>query len=304
MGWILKGTPKTFKVTAKLANEFATMDSAHTDRPLSERRLGVYRSVLKAAGFRPVTWAKAWCKETEQFYRVNGKHTSTLFASVDLRESPQDVFVVVEEYECDTLEDVARLYATFDSQTQVRNQTDINRSFAATIPELKEFDTRIINLLVGGLVYADFPTATGGSTDVSGFPKTPAERAEYLFDNVEFCVWAKDILLERGKCPHLHRVPVVGAMVGCWRKAKKDAETFWTAVREETGEKPDLPDRKLAKFLSTMASNNGTHAGVPRRFRITAKEFFCKSIKAWNAWRKKESTDLKYFADAKLPSIV
>lgn len=304
MGWALKGTPKTLRVTKKLAGEFASMDAPPHDRDLSERRLGVYRKVLADGGFRPVTWAKVFCKETGQFYRVNGKHTSTLFAASDLGVT-QDVFAVVEEYECDTLEDVAKLYGTFDSATMTRNQSDINRAFAASIPELKDFDTRVLNLIVGALVYAEFPTTSGGSAD--GFvkaPKTAAERAEYLFDNVEVCCWVKDILPNRNTQHQLHRVPVVAAMILTYRKAKKDAEVFWTAVRDETGEKPDLPDRKLAKFLNTMTSDSGAHhSNIPKRFRITPREFFVKSIKAWNAWRKKEPTDLKYFADAKLPVV-
>jgi hypothetical protein len=302
MGWALQGSPKTLRVTTRLAKEFAEMDAAHTDRPLSERRLRVYRKILEDGGFRPVAWAKAFCKETGQFYRVNGKHTSTLFSSVDSSKLA-DVYAVVESYECDTLEDVARLYATFDSQTQTRNATDINRSFAATIPELKDFDTRTLNLMVGALVYAEFPTLNGGPKEYAGSPKTAAERAERLFDAVEECVWFRSIVPSDAKVPFLWRVPVAAAMILTYRKSKKDATTFWTAVRDETGATPELPDRKLAKFLSSMSSNVGTHSHVPKRFRVLPREFFVKCIKSWNAWRKKEPTDLKYYADAKIPSL-
>jgi len=44
----------------------------------------------------------------------------------------------------------------------------------------------------------------------------------------------------------------------------------------------------------------------PRRIkkvRILPREFYVRSIKAWNAWRKKETTDLKYFPDAKIPAV-
>jgi hypothetical protein len=109
----LKGKPVTQRVTKKLAAEFAEMDPAPRDRPLSERRLSVYRSLWSRGLFRPCTWARAYCAETGGLYRVNGKHTSTLLAG--LSEIPE-FYVTVEDYQCDTLEDVAHLYGTFDSR--------------------------------------------------------------------------------------------------------------------------------------------------------------------------------------------
>lgn len=297
MGWELKGKPATVKVTTKLAKEFAEMEAAHVDRPLSERRLQVYRKVRADGGFRPVTWAKAWCKDTSQFYRVNGKHTSTLFSD---GENPDGLFVTIEEYVCDTLEDVAKLYATFDSQSQTRNATDVNRSFAAVIPELAQIPFTTINLLVGGLNYEPASHA-GGS-----YRAQPAERAEALFDNVDVCVWLLGILgTDRKANPHIWRVPVVAAMVSTYRKAQKAALEFWTAVRDETGVKPDLPDRRLAKFLSITVSDQGAHStAASKRFRITSREYFVKCIHAWNAWRKNESTQLNYHVNAKVPALV
>ncbi len=291
MGWELKGKPSTLRVTARLAKEYAEMEAAHVDRPLSERRLQVYRKVRAQGGFRPVTWAKAWCEETKQFYRVNGKHTSTLFSDGD---NPENLFVTIEEYNCDTLEDVAKLYATFDSQAQTRTTGDINRSFAAVIPELAEYDSRVLNLCVSALNFS--------TTDAEHVRGTPAERAEALFDNVEICTWVKELIGDRNKHSHLHRVPVVAAMIACYRKSKSAATQFWTAVRDETGTRPDLPDRRLAKFLSTTKADGG--AGAPRvasRFRITAREYCVRSVRYWNAWRKGETVDTKYGPTHKVP---
>lgn len=293
MGWELKSKPQTLRITKRLAQEFAEMDAAHVDRPLSERRLSVYRKVRQDGGFRPVTWAKAWCEETGQYYRVNGKHTSTLFSDGD---NPENLFVTIEDYKCDTLEDVAKLYATFDSQSQTRTTADINRSFAAVIPELKDYDTRFLNLVVSGLNMSP--------TDPENWKGTAAERAESMFDNVEIITWVKSLVIDRGKHPALWRVPVVGAMIGCYRKAKAPATTFWTAVRDETGEKPNLPDRKLAKFLTTTVSKVGAHNTGPQRYRITGREYFTHCVKCWNAWRKGEVVDmLKYSPQYKIPAF-
>jgi hypothetical protein len=294
MGWELKERPSTQKVTGKLAAEFAEMEAAHVDRALSERRLQVYRKVREEGGFRPVTWARAFCKETGETYRVNGKHTSTLFADGKMLDG---IYVTIEDYVCDTLEDVAKLYATFDSATQSRTTTDINRSFAAVIPELAHIDGRSLSLIVSALSFS--PTGDG---QVRG---TPAERAEALFDNVELSLWLHQYVVRSGSARFnpLARVPVVAAMIGSYHRSKSAAKEFWDAVRDETGARPDLPDRKLAKFLATTVSHTA-NSDKSSRFRIKAREYFIRCLKAWNAWRKGEPTDLKYFADAKIPAFV
>lgn len=293
MGWVLTGRPTTAKASAKLAKEFVDMAAVHVDRPLSERRLGVYRKVRQEGGFRPVTWAKAWCEETREVYRVNGKHTATLFSDGQLLDN---IYITVEEYKCDTLEDVAKLYGTFDSQTQTRNATEINLSFASVVPGMQGFDSKFINLAVGTLNY--IPTRVAGVNN----DKTAAERAEVLFDNVSEVLWLRSILSNQKLSKHMFRVPVAAAMLGSYRKSQSAATTFWTAVRDETGITPQLPDRKLAKFLITSVSDQGAHKGSGR-YRAQPREYYVKSVLAWNAWRKNVTTELKYFTNAKIPAF-
>lgn len=300
MAWKLKGTPKTVKITPKLALEWAEMDGAHIDRPLSERRLMVHRNTLKRGGFRPVAWAKAYCKELDDWYRVNGKHTSTLFSSEDLSKA-QDLYAIIEEYECDTVEDMAKLYSTFDSQTASRKSSDINHSFAQSIPELREVDGKVLNLVVGAMDYSKHPGASSG-----GDYSTAMDRAEALFDNIGFVLWVNKILNDVNwvQSVHIRRMPVVAAMYNTYQKSMKASNDFWLAVRDMTGTTPDLPDRKLALFLAQMKIAQGKSKGIPERFRLTPREFYYKCISAWNAWRKGAKTELKYFANAKMPAIV
>jgi hypothetical protein len=295
----LKGKPITQRVTKKLATEFTEMDPAPRDRPLSERRLSVYRSLWSKGLFRPCTWARAHCTETGGLYRVNGKHTSTLLAG--LPEIPE-FYVTVEDYQCDTLEDVAQLYGTFDSRLQSRTASDINLCFAGTIPELAGLSRNTINLVVGGVNYH----LDGAGTAQA---KQLAERAEVLVECPEFAVWLAGLfsppLGENGSggrhsCKHLQRSSVVAAMFACWDKAKGPATLFWEAVRDETGSTPVAPDRKLAHYLLTTFVNLGSGAGRPRK--ADGREIYAKCLHAWNAWRKGEKTDLRYYAEAPVPA--
>lgn len=296
MTWRLIDRPKTQKVTKALAKTYAEMEPAPHDRPLSERRLAVYEKLLTAGEFRPVTWASAICKETGGVYRVNGKHTSVLLSGLD---KVPEFYVTVEEYECDDLSDVAQLYATFDSKMQSRTSRDINMSFAATVPVLKDLPAYCINLAVGGMSYWQWKE---GQVNAQ-----LAERAEQLLEHPEFVVWLAGVFSsgETGGKPtrshsrHLQRVAVVAAMFATWQKAQKQSTQFWEAVRDETGASPTVPDRKLARYLLTVGINTGQ--GSQRARQAKPREFYVKCLHGWNAWRKGETTNLNYYPDAKLP---
>jgi hypothetical protein len=299
MGWKLTEKPKTLKVTKVLAKRFAEMDSCPHDRPFSERRLLVYTRLLKEGQFRPVTWASAFCKETNGLYRVNGKHTSIMLSG--LAEMPE-FYVTVEEYDCDTLEDVARLYSTFDSGMQSRTARDIYMSFAGTIKELNGLPARTISLAVSGMSYH-----LNGAV-VEGVQ--PAVKAERLLEYPDFALWLNNIFGHMGRprsaesrqtSKYIFRSAVVAAMFGTWLKAKGAAEEFWIKVRDETDPRPDMPTRKLAKWLSLTAVDTGS--GTVHVKRASEREFYVRSLHAWNAWRKSEPTDLRYHADKDPPSI-
>jgi hypothetical protein len=297
----LKGKPVTQRVTKKLATEFAEMDPAPRDRPLSERRLSVYRSLWSKGLFRPCTWARAHCAETGGLYRVNGKHTSTLLAG--LPEIPE-FYVTVEDYQCDTLEDVAQLYGTFDSRLQSRTASDINLCFAGTIPELAGLSRTTINLVVGGINYHQDGAGAAQARQL-------AERAEVLVEYPEFALWLSGLfsppsgengISGRRSCKHLQRSAVVAAMFACWQKAQGPATVFWTAVRDETGSTPAAPDRKLARYLLTTGVNNG--AGANKTRVADGREIYVKSLHSWNAWRRGENTDLRYYAEKPIPKVL
>ncbi len=301
MSWTLLSRPRTQLVTQELAQQFVDMTPAPHDRPLSERRLQVYRRMLALGQFRPVTWASALCEETNDIYRVNGKHTSLLL--VGLKPMPE-FFVTIEEYQCDTLEDVAKLYATFDAGIQGRTAADIYLSFAATVPELKGLNSKIVKTAITGIAFKEM------GMDV--YTKSqPVERAEMLLEHTDFVLWlsqllqagrstTEDQLPSRQKCQHLLRQPVVAAIFATWEKTVPAALEFWRAVRDDSGAHPTMPDRKLSRYLLTTSMQGGHD----RRGKSAGpREIYVKCLHAWNAWRKNEPTALHYFADREIPTV-
>lgn len=298
MGYELVGTPKTEKVTQSLAAKFRDMDPVPHDRPLNPKRVEAYRKMLSVGLFRPVHWATVHCNETQATYRVNGKHTSNLFAEYE--DLPQLVYATIEHYHCDDLDDVARLYATFDSRTQVRTTNDINRAFAAIDPDLSELPTKIINLCVTAIAYCKHGDQ---------YAQIPAaERAECLLDehNKAFVAWVHVVLGNSGNRESsrlLWRSSVVAAMHASYQKSRRDANEFWLAVRDGTGATPRTPDRVLNRFLlgkAVVGSKTARHSSG----LVSPREMFVKCLHAWNAWRRDATTDLKYHAQAKIPAAV
>lgn len=299
MGYELVGSPKTEKVTQSLAVKFRDMDPVPHDRPLNPKRVDAYRKMLAVGLFRPVQWATVHCNETQATYRVNGKHTSNLFAEYE--ELPQTVHATIEHYHCDDLDDVARLYATFDSRTQVRTTNDINRAFAAVDADLSELPSKIISLSVTAISYYRWGDMYS--------QKPAAERAECLLDqeNKLFIGWAHSVLRssDTDATRLLWRSPVVAAMFASYQKSRRDANEFWLAVRDGTGETPKTPDRVLHRFLLSRVVNQGRgHTARKARDLCAPREMYVKCLHAWNAWRKHTTTDLKYHAQSKIPAAV
>lgn len=296
MGYELVGTPETKKVTQALAIKFRDMDPVPHDRPLNPKRVDAYRKMLAAGLFRPVQWATVHCNETQATYRVNGKHTSNLFAEYE--ELPQAIHATIEHYHCDDLDDVARLYATFDSRTQMRTTNDINRAFAAIDPELSELPSKIVNVCV---------TAVSFSRHGERYAHVPAaERAECLLDDSTkiFAAWVHEVLGSNNEnTRHLWRSPVVAAMYASFQKSRKHANEFWLAVRDGTGATPKTPDRVLHRFLLSKAVK-GSNSAARSSTLCAPREMFVKCLHAWNAWRRDTTTDLKYHAQGKIPAAV
>jgi hypothetical protein len=298
MAYELVGTPKTEKVTQSLAIRFRDMDPVPHDRPLNPKRIEAYRKMLSAGLFRPVQWATVHCNQTQATYRVNGKHTSNLFAEYE--ELPQPIHATIEHYHCDDIDDVARLYATFDSRAQVRTTNDINRAFAAIDPELSELPTKIINLCVTAIAYCKH------GEQYSQIPA--AERAECLLDenNKLFVAWVHAVLGNSGNKESsrlLWRSSAVAAMHASYQKSRRDANEFWLAVRDGTGSTPKTPDRVLNRFLlgkAVIGSKTARHSSG----LVSPREMYVKCLHAWNAWRRDSTTDLKYHAQAKIPAAV
>jgi len=276
----LIGRPTSQPLTQKLAKEFAAMPACPHDRPLSPRRMESHRYAARTGTFRPdVSWSIAVLNGKE--YRVNGKHTSNLFATEWDLIKDQKVIVTIYKYHCATYEEMADLYSTFDSRVSGRTTGDINQVFIHD----DKIQPRIVNLAVSGLCLA-------GALYDDHIPKqTPAERAKALLEHPDFLAFVADILQGQPNSRPLRRAGVTAAMFHTFQKSKRDSKEFWILVREARGEEACLPNRKLRDFLcATTGESGGTHTTKSDGSYAMAG----KCLQAWNAWRRGKTSLTKF----------
>lgn len=298
--WTMIEGPKVVKATNALAKRFHEMDPAPHDRPLKERIITNLTKAMKEGTFRTCEWSSAYCKETKKEYRINGKHTSTILVGMN-GDSPTPR-VILTRFECETLEDVARVYSTFDSRLGVRSTGDINKIYAASNPELSDIRIGIITACVYGLSYA-----TWGE---SYFTRSPEDRAELLLGNVDFVKFIDKLVTgsRQGKATfgveHIRRGPVFTAIYKTFVKSKSDSKEFWEEVRDENDGDNRSPSRVLARWLRSV-SVRGTNGkgGVTAKATTAPREMIVKCLHAWNAWRADSYTDLKYYAKVDMPEV-
>lgn len=288
MAWKQVGESETMKATKELVIEFKNMQACRHERPKSEWRMKVYREILRKKQFRPCIWAKAFCRKTEKWYRINGQHTSNLLHEyIDQGKEIPLFWVIHEEYVCDKLKDVSRLYSTFDSADAARKMSDINRAFAGFVDELSGIPGRIIDNCVSGI---NFHNHRDGMWAVR-----PEDRAEKILHNVDFVLWVRQILgkktdgdTDKEILKAMQRLAVTAFMYSTWLATDLDddgrAKEFWDEVRsKETGK--TTPTRALAEWLCKfkVSQTRDSRKGGSDYVRM-----YLVCLTAWNAWVRGE----------------
>ncbi len=277
---------RTIKANKSLVCEYRNMTSSPYERNISLLRMAFYRQVLARGEFWPCIWAKTLCKQNGKTYRVNGQHTSLLlYEFVQRGEEVPDFHVTLIDYECDTLDDVSKLYNTFDTKDASRSVSDINRAFAGFKEELNDVPGKIIDNCVSGINYHVHRDGMWAIKAV--------ERAEVITKNVDFTLFVASIVLVPTKnsvrakmTSALRRMAVVAAMYATWESTHENtsgnAREFWCLVREKEGAN-NCPARVLSEFLYDFKVSQTRDC---RKGGSDYKRIYHTCRKAWNLWVK------------------
>jgi len=286
-----QGKPEVILITREAANHIATMPMIDPDKKrLSDFRVSLYVKMIESGAMRVVSWATAKCIETGETYRVNGQHSSSAYLQAS--KIPAGSYAIREHYVCDTIEDVAHLWHTFDSQVSVRTNREIVNAFASTNARMSGIGTNVLMLCAGAIQCAK----DSGYTMPSKLRRvTTADRAEALLKESDFVQWIDERFSIRSS-PHVMRTGPVASMFMTWQKCQRDANTFWTEVRDESNPDNQSASRRVAKWLTQMYARKKSNPSIVR-------EQYIRCLLWWNAFRKNTSTDFRYTASSKTPAV-
>lgn len=294
MGWKHTEPPKTCKCTRPLVQEFYQMQAWDGDRDLKPHLASAISTALSLGQFRVASFACVYCKETKCWYRINGKHTSHVLAEMN-GTFPKDLIALVERYEADTKQDVAKLYATYDNPSHNRSNIDIYQAFAAADPRLLEVSRRILSVCASGIAFSIW--------EDSLYQHKREDRAMLLLQNADFVLYCNTALAgATSNVGHVKRSPVVAAMHKTYAKSRKASVEFWELVRDGSGPDHTSADRMLNKYLLKTSVGRGRGADKTKS-QDDHRAMMVRCIHAWNAWRGGDSTNLAYHEDKPTPPV-
>ena len=272
------------KVSVTLVRSFVEMEACPGDRAINEGRLSFLTKEFRDGRIIPFDWVIAVCKGVE--YRVNGKHSSNvLLANPDILDK-FDCVALIKKFDCPTMNDVVELYNTLDARESSRTPRELVQTVAASSAKMRDKSKKFLTAISTGMAYAQFEEQYNMKVNAHA-------RAKSLKNNLPFVDFVSDIdsQVQAGKKrTFLQRTPVVAAMYLTWNRDKGAAAKFWALVATGSGATPSTPDRHLERLLRDSSISRGSNrSGVPN---VSAREFFCSSIMAWNHWRNGD-TEIK-----------
>ena len=282
----LLGT-KQVPLTRKFAATFSSLASIKGDRDRETRagraRIKILRRLVEEKKFHTPKWATATCNG--RTYRMNGGHTSLMFANGET-QIPDGMNVIVDEFACETREDLADLFDQFDARVSVRSPKDKIKAHLGADDKLEQVSATVAAGAVRGIAAC-----------LSEFGKSQhlieEERIRLVHSHGDFLLWVG----QYSKPRHMGRSGVVAAMFRTFGRSTQDATRFWTYVLSESHANNRNATRTLASFLKATL--------LPQeKIKWGPRAYYVKSIHAWNAWKENRTTTLPYFANAPLPKVL
>jgi len=266
---------KTREVTHELATEFSCMPASVTERELDKKRVIYLKSVVLGGTALPFIWARAKVAGTEEYYRVNGHHSSTMLAGLN-GEMPKGLVAHIDDYEVATLQDLPLLFRQFDSRKSSRTPADISGAYQMVVPELRNASRVPARKAIEGAAWYE--------GKIVGINVPAGDDVFSLFNNPKYHDFVHMVdRIYSAKTPEF-TAPVLGAMYGTFEKSPTEAETFWTDVSRQGG---SHDERHPTTVLDTWLLEAKQQTDKKRK----PMEIYRACATAWNAFRNERSLE-------------
>lgn len=262
---------ETRDLTPSLAAEFANMPASVTERDLDPKRLRYLRDTILARRALPFQWARATVRADGTTYRVNGHHSSTVLAEMN-GEMPEGLRAHIDDFEVDSIPDLAVLFRQFDNRRSARTVADIAGASQMIVAELRDVPRNAARRAIEGVAWYE-DRVFGSDVPKGDEMFTLFERPRY-HAFVQFMGGIYSV-----KTPEFS-TPVVGAMFATHSREPTQAEIFWNDVaRQGASHEEKHPAAALDAWL--LAAKDAPIKPKPM-------EIYRNCVIAWNAFRNGE----------------
>lgn len=256
------------QLTRELAIEVCNLERVPGERRLTNQRVTHLEREIDAGLLTTFRWCTAQIKGESKIYRVNGQHTSHIFAN---RRKPVGT-VVMERYLCDTLEDVLSLWSRFDPTISSRSKKDVLNNTLEGHEDFRDLPINQGQIALNACSTVEF--GDGYKNKVTNFEKAQAGVARK-----DFVVWAARALTH----PKCHRVGVFVAAYQTFKESVSNASVFWKEVQDGSNPNPKSPSRALERLLLEHCGGNGGHGKTGKK-SLKWDQFAEYALYAWKHW--------------------
>jgi hypothetical protein len=292
---------KIIPLTPDIALEFATMPTFKGERALRPGLIKHLESRISEGLFHSPKWAFAWMRGVK--YRMNGQHSSNVLCNAN-GDFPKDLDVIVDEFVCDTEEDLAVLFEQFDNKRSSRTEADIFGAHGRVALGDLEIANSEIRDVVNGIAYHLHLRAIESAAQ--GFhERVDVDRMSLIAKYREFFEWRKSIGTTKARAKNMARKALGAAVFATWTHNKEAATDFWSQLMSESNPDVDHPTRVLGRFIRDEVIGHRRGGGGNKNSREVwdDRSVYCKCLNAYIAYREGRPTGLRYFASAPLPKL-
>lgn len=268
------------------------------ERPVRDTHVADLVRAMERGTFRPelVVLATAFVGDTRETLRVNGQHTAWAVYSLaddrqrNKRRPPVPYKVRFIRYRCRDMDAFRQLYASYDRGAP-RTRSHVTNAYLAGTPEWDAVPTKVARVV---------PAAMG-----MWLYETDTERRRHDADEMAVLIKTTHATLagkvaafmaetQDKRHAHVHRAPVVAAMLATFARNVTASQEFWRAV--VTGEQLNKDDPRFvlrefllrARFAPGRTGNNSTAAAIGATRLVGGEYAYRSCLGAWNSWRAGE----------------
>ena len=241
-------------------------------------------------------------------YLMNGQHFLTALLKFDC---PIDA--VVEKYKCENKPQLSELFRQFENLP--RSLTDMIFAEHEALG-ITTFPFWISQLIVAaasmeylaGVNWQETKIAARGGVNIGSVSSRKVfgkdEKVALLNLNIPTAEWlarlfvGKDGKIVRNRVRPFAIKDIVFLMFKTNRVHIKDSEIFWNQVVWGENLTSEMPTYKLRQFYLTIPMRG--QKGISP---ITSHEKICRGVHAWNAFRRNNPTELRYYPKGNIPRL-